>query len=155
GRPIMNSRSARRAGGLLLVVAAVTVALTGRSLSTRAGDKGGKSPLEGKWTVTSMTQGGKTSEEMAGLLVFEIKGDRLTLSVFGKSQDASLKLHPSKTPKEFEMSRGGKPDLARGIYKLEKDTLTLCFAEGRDEARPTKFEAPAGKRIILLVLQRG
>jgi RNA polymerase sigma factor (sigma-70 family) len=41
---------------------------------------------------------------------------------------------------------------ARGIYRLEGDTLTLCYALGG--SRPAEFRSPRGARIVLTVWKR-
>ena len=42
-----------------------------------------------------------------------------------------------------------------GIYKIEKDTLTLAFREPhRDVERPTEFATKKGDQVILLVLKK-
>ena len=152
----MNVRISRRAG--LLTLAAIAAACWGLSALPPAADAGGKGDadkLDGKWTAMSMTQRGKKVTDEIQVLVFEFKGDQLTLSFPGKSKGGSFKTDPSKSPKQFEMQLEGEPGAAPGIYKIEKDTLTLCFSGGPNPERPKQFEAPDGSRNVLLVLKRG
>ena len=63
---------------------------------------------------------------------------------FGPEQGAcTYTADPSKDPAELDYAsdKGGRGNKA--IYKVEKDMLTFCFAEGGGD-RPTKFESPAG-----------
>lgn len=59
---------------------------------------------------------------------------------------------------EIDLSPGGEPvkypaASLPGIYRLDGDVLTVCFATGENRVRPTRFEAaPSG--TLLLVLRR-
>jgi uncharacterized protein (TIGR03067 family)/prepilin-type processing-associated H-X9-DG protein len=144
---------ARRGIASLLALTALGVSL---GLLARPGlsaqDKGSKNPLDGTWTVVGLTQNGKQMpEEQVKLLQFKFEGEKITFSMLGKGKEGTFKADTSKQPKQFELTLDGKP--VPGIYRLEKDTLTLCFAE-RGE-RPTEFAAGPGSKNVLLVLKRG
>ena len=79
----------------------------------------------------------------------------------------SVKIDPTKAPKTIDYIvsggavRGDRPaqitgasgETRQGIYELNGDTLRICLARpGKD--RPTEFESPPGKDLVLLVYQR-
>jgi uncharacterized protein (TIGR03067 family) len=150
----MSPTCARRGAAALLALAALGASL---GLLARPGlsaqDKAGKNPLDGTWTAVELTQGGKKLPEgQAKLLQFNFQGDKVTLSVLGKAKGGTLKVDATREPKQFDMMLDGeRPN--PGIYRLEKDTLTLCFTEGGQ--RPTEFASGPGSRNVLLVLKRG
>lgn len=41
-----------------------------------------------------------------------------------------------------------------GIYRLEGDTLTLCYRPPHEASRPTEFRAAQGRHASLMVLRR-
>ena len=60
---------------------------------------------------------------------------------------------PKKDPPELDVTEpanAGK--VSPSIYKIDGDTLTICSST--DGERPKAFDAPAGSKFVLLVLQR-
>ena len=69
----------------------------------------------------------------------------------GMEQEFVFKLDPTKNPKAIDLTSKGHTGF--GIYKFEKDTLTICVTKGEGE-RPTDFSTQAGTRLVLVVLRR-
>ena len=70
--------------------------------------------------------------------------------------DSTYTVDPSKDPPQIDMigTEGdlkGKPAL--GIYKLDGDSLTLCYVMPGKE-RPTKFESPPQSGVFMVVYKR-
>jgi uncharacterized protein (TIGR03067 family) len=77
-----------------------------------------------------------------------------------KPEGATYKVDAKKTPAEIDLipPPGKKDPVMQGIFKIEGDTLTICFmgaeAGGAAAPRPTKFESPEGSMSMLIVLKR-
>jgi uncharacterized protein (TIGR03067 family) len=116
--------------------------------------------LAGVWTCVSAINDGKPIPEGT------VQQLRLTLTKEGgyKTErgadvlfDSTCKLDPAKTPKQIDMI-GTEGDLkgkaAQGIYALNGDQLTICYAMPGKE-RPKEFESKPGSAATLLVWKRG
>jgi len=76
----------------------------------------------------------------------------------GTDHGSPLELDPKAKPPALtiyaaddkERSRGGT---MTGIYKLNGDTLTICYVLGAGP-RPTAFESKAGTEVRIMVLKR-
>ncbi len=112
--------------------------------------------LQGKWKAVKLSFAGKdipADEITKKNSMLEIKGDEGTPSEDGKTQKpGKLKVDGSKTPAEITVDT---PDMGKmvGIYKIEKDTLTMCFSLD-EKVRPTKFEGTKEAPVIVMVLEK-
>jgi len=115
--------------------------------------------IVGEWECVEFTGGGRTATPIEmkeiGYIGYEFtaegkfrmrKRDEVT-------SEGTYNFDSSKDPAELNVIVAKNGRFAASIYKVEKDTLILCSAEGGKD-RPTKFESPAGTRIILMKLKR-
>jgi uncharacterized protein (TIGR03067 family) len=143
--------------GAVAPLFALAVLGAGLGLLARPGlsaqdDKPAKSPLDGIWKGVAITAAGnRIPDDEAKLLELTIAGDKVTAALRQKSKSGTLKVDASKEPRQLDLQfKGDQPQT--GIYRLETDTLTLCFSD--DGARPTQFESKPGSRTVLMVLRR-
>src|SRR5262245_50408959 len=108
--------------------------------------KADPSPLVGSWRSVRVISGGE--EWKGGPLVVESRADGTAVLGDGsrpRDQDPPVKFKaaPDKTPAQIDVAapEGHRIAPVVGIYKLDGDTLTLCYSNGG--ARPTEFEAKA------------
>jgi uncharacterized protein (TIGR03067 family) len=145
---------------VLLFAVALTASASGPDKQDDAVKKELKK-LQGAWVSSSVTYNGKEyfADGKPGLR-FVFKGDVATIegndAVKKEYAKLRVKLDPSTTPRLLDMTitEGVQKDAAmEGIYELKDDELKFCVKVfGND--RPTKFEAPAGSSIALVVLKR-
>jgi uncharacterized protein (TIGR03067 family) len=132
--------------------------------------------LQGTWVHVSTERNGEKRPEPLTLWVFDenrakvhhqtrpINADPKTWRFEPNRSNLMLtyhfKLDPSRSPKALDQSTQynsektpGKPRLA--IYKLEGDTLTICYAGYYDKGnRPLNFTAANGSDRAIYILKR-
>lgn len=140
----------RKVAALLLVLAAGLVVVA-------ADAKDELDKLQGTWARTTAEVNGKPAPE--GELkntTLVIQGDQYTLKTPDRDRKGTLKLDPTKSPKEIDLTPSAGPNKGKtlhGIYELDGDTFRYCLAvDGKD--RPTEFSSKPGSGHGLFVNKR-
>lgn len=99
--------------------------------------------LAGSYKAVSLEKNGTPApREITEKFTVTIKDDVMTVDIGeGKVKTAKIKADGSKKPAHIDISPDDGPEKGKtfpGIYKLEKDELTLVFTEKAD-ARPKDF----------------
>jgi uncharacterized protein (TIGR03067 family) len=112
--------------------------------------------IKGTWSVVRASVGGRDrpKSELDGLTWTFKDGGKATFSfkTEGKEAEHTYSIDPSRTPKEIDLplvgtEAGLKGFKKFGIYKLEKEKLTLCMTgdpKATKADRPKDFEDRAG-----------
>jgi uncharacterized protein (TIGR03067 family) len=110
-----------------------------------------KSPVLGVW-IEARDRGGELAITFTadGKLKFDDGRSPVEEGYYKVNDKKSLPEIDFITPARANPANGKPPLL--GIYRIEKDTLTLYLSERQ---RPAKYEAPAGSGIMRLALKRG
>jgi uncharacterized protein (TIGR03067 family) len=107
--------------------------------------------LQGTWQAVRIeSQGNPVPAETARRLKYVFAGDRVTLVEDGNAVGTgSVMLDPGAAPKAItvRMEDGpGKGQTASGIYRVARDTLTLCIGG----ERPSEFSGTGAAALIEL-----
>lgn len=113
--------------------------------------------LEGKYTLISMTMGGKSMmRPEKDRESFEIKGGQLiAISPDGKRRDPIV-IRVSVDPPVIdfvEPGRAGGPHML-GVYQIDGKKLTLCFVESNKPTDRPKDVKATGEKIAVMVLEK-
>jgi uncharacterized protein (TIGR03067 family) len=110
--------------------------------------------LEGYYSVTVLEKAGMTApKELVESVKVSIKGDEITIKVMGQDKKAKIKADNSKTPNTIDISPSEGPEKGKtfpGIYKIEKDEVTIVFTEKGERPKELKAEGEA----MLMKLKR-
>jgi uncharacterized protein (TIGR03067 family) len=104
--------------------------------------------MQGNWKVEKIETGGTADASKVGTQM-TIKDDVLTIKDGKRDEVATFKLDGKKKPKEITISPKRDNTGVAGIYKLEKDTLTICFAKGGGP-RPKSFTTKDTKNTVIV-----
>ena len=97
--------------------------------------------LEGTWEQTFPSFARGTSMTIIGTTKTVRSGDVVIVN------DVTLEIDASKNPKIWDERPSYPPDLViRGVYMLDGDVLTRCFASPNDH-RPTGFQSASNPNV--------
>jgi uncharacterized protein (TIGR03067 family) len=112
--------------------------------------------VEGEWTVVSSLAGGKPDGVMQQNPIDKvvITSDKWIVFRGGKpAHETNLTLDPKQDPPHFDLAAPGQGGAGtKAIYKLDGDTLIICYVLGGD--RPAKLESPPDSNIRMVTLKR-
>lgn len=110
--------------------------------------------LQGTWELTKVVLGGtdQTKEKKGATLVFQ--KNRLTLNDGpNKAEQLTVTLDPKQKPPHIDLSPANDNRPVKGIYKLQKDELTIAFTEAGQE-RPKDFDAKGVRGLLVMKRQK-
>jgi len=149
---------------MMRLPAAVLFLFAGVAVADDAADRKFLKDLEGTYTPTAMTKGGNPSpdEALKGVSAVVIKGDTLTIRFKKGEKDdehaGTVVVDSAQKPVAIDLTPKDGPDAGKpvlGIVKVEKGTLTICFADRGDPTdRPKEFSSTKQNKYFLIVLKK-
>ena len=114
--------------------------------------------MQGDWACERFVRDGMAfDDDAAGALFRTVKGSSYTVYRFRKAiGGGTFKLDATKSPRHIDLALSDGPAKGKvipGIYKLEKDALTLCYAQPGGK-RPTEFASKEDSGVSLTVWKR-
>lgn len=134
----------------------IGLALAVGAPATKEAPKKDAPSIVGEWIPTNAVRGGKPDNPPAGTSITFLADGKVIFKEGkrDKAEEGTYKIDSKKDPAEIDLvppAAEKGPNIV-GIYKLEKDTLTICIAMGGD--RPKKFESPEGAQVMLITMER-
>jgi uncharacterized protein (TIGR03067 family) len=113
--------------------------------------------MDGTWLPSVAELGGeKFPDEVRKTIKLVIDDRKYTVTV-GKEVDmGTVKLDPSKKPKEMDIVGTEGPNKGKtflAIYEKTDDTLRVCY-DLSGKARPTEFKTTKGTQLFLVTYNR-
>jgi uncharacterized protein (TIGR03067 family) len=106
--------------------------------------------LEGNWQLIRQEERGSlTPRPVVARLRIVIEGNQISWYIGNPAanQTADFKVDPTKSPRtiDAEITSGSAKDKTMlGIYRLDRDTLDICWNEAGNDKRPKKFTSRPG-----------
>jgi uncharacterized protein (TIGR03067 family) len=136
-----------------------TALLLGLAFTVSAPALKDKTPKEettilGEWNVVDSIAGGKSDGLMqrAPIDKIVITTETWTVHRMGQGGPGSpIRFDPKAKPAQLDIGTNNNPH-CKSIYKIEGDTLTVCYVMGGE--RPEKFESPVNSNVRIMILKR-
>jgi uncharacterized protein (TIGR03067 family) len=101
--------------------------------------------LQGGWVIVRRSLGGRDLTPAGNGMTAEVAGNRVCYYLErGARTEWAITLDITKVPRIFDqkrVDRHGGECLLWGVYRLEGDTLTICYHSGQDpRVRPRSLE---------------
>jgi uncharacterized protein (TIGR03067 family) len=137
---------------------AVVVSVFGTATDAQQGANEELEKQQGTWVaVSSLRDGEEAPREIVRSITRTVEKDHVIWKRDGKSfAGTTIILDGSKDPKTIDVLPDGGPSRGKrvlGVYRIEKDTLTLCMADA-EQPRPSEFKAERGSRQTLMIFKR-
>lgn len=101
--------------------------------------------LKGTWVV----HGGNLPDEVRRQSRVIIDDGLFTLEMGEQQTIMVIDLDPTQSPRQINLTKGQR--VARGIYELKNDTLTICYEVQGGVARPQKLAVVTGSEVLLIL----
>jgi uncharacterized protein (TIGR03067 family) len=113
----------------------------------------GSDSIQGKWEATHLIfPGGELRAMIPNVADATFSGAKVILDLnTDNSGEGTFFVNETSTPKEVDITLSGGKGRKLGIYRLERDQLTLCLGDA-GAPRPTLFET--GETATAVVLKR-
>ncbi len=130
---------------LFLVVTALTL-VAGKP-------EGEREKFQGTWKVSRIERNGKPEKSLFAIKI-SFQRDKIFAIVGTREPEpkGTFRIDPGQEPKAYDVTT---PEglLARGVYRIEGDTLTVCLSSPDDE-RPKTFTTKPDDGRTLIVYKR-
>ena len=114
--------------------------------------------IQGSWVAEKGEgDGNEFPAEFVSMMKVSFKGDKYTFEVGDLVEKGTMTFDSSKKPGtvDVKIEEGMDKDKSQvGIYKLDGDTLTLCFSRVEEKERPKEFATKTGSEQLLVVFKR-
>jgi uncharacterized protein (TIGR03067 family) len=114
--------------------------------------------LSGTWLMVRTQTGDVdlTPDDSGTQLRLRFVAGQVVSQVRGVKTQFPVSFDLTTTPKliDFALGDPGKPVVMEGIWKVEGDTLTLCYNRPDKRERPTEFRPTAENGYFFMVLRR-
>jgi uncharacterized protein (TIGR03067 family) len=112
--------------------------------------------IVGEWVAESGIRGGRPDNPPPGTTLRFTKDGKVIIQEGndGRAMEGTYTADSKKEPAEVDIVPPAteKGPTIQAIYKIEGDTLTMCFSMGGD--RPKTFDSAAGSETMLVTCKR-